>query len=176
MLEKLIQKMENLQNSRVSIVIEKDIDGFLDKECPSEKCMFQFKVLADDWHKNINQDKVFCPMCRQEDSKQKWHTTEQRINARNQAINHVKSIINNAIIHGIDEYDKQGGSNEFVRLNVVYSENPEPIYYFVPIETKNRFQLQIECENCKSNFAVVGSAFFALAVVIIQLKKLLKML
>ena len=33
------------KTKEITVPIEADADGFLDKECPSEKCLFQFKVL-----------------------------------------------------------------------------------------------------------------------------------
>ena len=39
----------------ISLPIEPDTEGYLDKECPSESCLFLFKIHDDDWS-NIVRD------------------------------------------------------------------------------------------------------------------------
>lgn len=52
MFEKLLKQLQELENTKsISIPINADKEGFLDKECPNNECMFQFKVLEEDWEK-----------------------------------------------------------------------------------------------------------------------------
>ena len=47
MFDKLIRTLkqfEEPQKISISMKIEADADGYIDKECPSEKCCFSFKV------------------------------------------------------------------------------------------------------------------------------------
>jgi hypothetical protein len=46
MFEHLQRQLRDLSKTKeITVPIEADADGFLDKECPSKKCLFQFKVL-----------------------------------------------------------------------------------------------------------------------------------
>lgn len=60
MFKKLIQELQNFD--KISIPIEADSDGYIDKECPSKECLFEFKVNSDDWSNLFKDEKVFCPM------------------------------------------------------------------------------------------------------------------
>ncbi len=63
MFDKLICELKKMERMRVSIPIETDAEGFVDKECPSENCMFQFKVYADDWSQKFKDEAVYFQMC-----------------------------------------------------------------------------------------------------------------
>lgn len=41
------------QGLTLSIPVEPDEEGYFDKECPAENCLFQFKVNAEDWVVNV---------------------------------------------------------------------------------------------------------------------------
>ena len=43
MFEHLQRQLRDLSKTKeITVPIEADADGFLDKECPSKKCLFQF--------------------------------------------------------------------------------------------------------------------------------------
>ena len=46
-LQKELGKLAQLEE--VSVPIDYDCDGFLDKQCPSEVCLFTFKINGEDW-------------------------------------------------------------------------------------------------------------------------------
>ena len=60
MFDKLIRELRKMERMKVSIQIETDAEGYYDKECPSKNCMFQFKVLAEDWADKFKDESVFC--------------------------------------------------------------------------------------------------------------------
>ncbi|MDE0561982.1 hypothetical protein OU792_18440, partial [Algoriphagus sp. NF] len=76
MFDKLIKEIEKMEKMILSIPLETDADGYLDKECPSEECLFQFKIKPKDWEKVEQNDVAFCPFCRHEDEPENWYTTE----------------------------------------------------------------------------------------------------
>jgi len=58
MFEDLLNELEELgRMKQISVPIEADKDGYLDRECPNEECLFQFKVDEQDW-KDIFKDEV----------------------------------------------------------------------------------------------------------------------
>ena len=48
----------------ISVPIDTDADGYLDRECPSEECELQFKILDEDWGRIDSDTEVYCPYCR----------------------------------------------------------------------------------------------------------------
>lgn len=40
MFDKLIRELENLNNKKISVPINADAEGYIDKECPGEECLF----------------------------------------------------------------------------------------------------------------------------------------
>lgn len=78
MFEHLQRQLRTLsETTEISVPLEADSEGFLDKECPSETCLFQFKILEEDWKKIVRDEEVFCPSCRHFAHAQSWFTTEQ---------------------------------------------------------------------------------------------------
>ena len=53
MFENILRELENLgrQPIQYKFPIEVDEDGYIDKECPNEECLFQFKIHT--WCRNI---------------------------------------------------------------------------------------------------------------------------
>lgn len=47
----ILRELENLgrQPIQYKFPIEVDEDGYIDKECPNEECLFQFKIHNEDW-------------------------------------------------------------------------------------------------------------------------------
>lgn len=50
-------------NISISVPIQSDDKGYLDRECPNEKCLFIFKVNVEDWRKNFLDEKLFIVRC-----------------------------------------------------------------------------------------------------------------
>jgi hypothetical protein len=75
MFKNLQRELKNLSRlTEVSVPIERDPEGFLDKECPSETCFFLFKVHGDDWLNIVRDEEVFCPSCRHAAPAKSWYT------------------------------------------------------------------------------------------------------
>ncbi|WP_296645196.1 hypothetical protein, partial [Roseinatronobacter sp.] len=50
MFKNLQRELEKLGRMKeISVPIKLDSEGYLDKECPSEPCLFLFKIHGDDW-------------------------------------------------------------------------------------------------------------------------------
>ena len=97
MFESLLREIKRLDRLEVSVPIETDKDGYIDKECPSGSCMFKFKVHKDDWANIFRDEAVYCPLCRHEAPADSWWTTEQIEHAKRQALKHVKGRIGQAM-------------------------------------------------------------------------------
>ena len=44
MFEETLRELKRLQGAQVAVPVPADADGYLDRECPAEKCLFGFKV------------------------------------------------------------------------------------------------------------------------------------
>lgn len=159
MFEKLLRELKQIEGMKVSIPIEADENGFFDKECPDEDCMFGFKVSKEDWKNNFKDESVFCPMCGIESTSDKFWTTEQVNNARKQAREYVKSKIQKAIKEDANNFNNQQQKGGFIsmRMNVKGHTFQKLI---MPIPSQEIFEQKIKCEKCESRYSVIGSAFF----------------
>ena len=136
MFEDLTKEIKRLNGQSVSVPIEPDEKGYIDKECPAEECKFIFKVNKDDWANIFKDEAVWCPFCRHEAPAKQWFTTEQIRHAKAEALTIVKGRIHNALKGGVKRT------------------------YPIPIKAAESMRLEIKCEKCHSRFAVIGAAYF----------------
>ena len=79
-LEKEMRRLAARQS--ISVPLEGDAEGYFDKECPDNNCLFQFKIYGQDWKDIVRDEEVFCPSCRHCAPSNSWYTTEQLAGAR----------------------------------------------------------------------------------------------
>jgi uncharacterized Zn finger protein (UPF0148 family) len=160
MFDRLIREFKELEQiKQISVPIEADEDGFLDKECPNDDCLFQFKVDEKDWESLFKDEKVFCPFCRHEAKVGDWFTTEQIELAKEQAINHIYSRIDKAIELGARDFNLKQPTNTFVKMSIKVA-GTKMMNYILPVPSKEEMQSKIQCKVCNTKYAVIGSAFF----------------
>ena len=160
MFERVLQELQRLQGpQKISIPIHPDTDGYIDKECPDEKCMFQFKVYDEDWKNIFYDDKVFCPMCRHEANSQSWFTTEQINEGKNKVREYIVGKINNAFHDDARNFNARQPRNSFLKLSMKFT-GQRGVDYILPMASKEELELKIQCKECNARYAVIGSAFF----------------
>ncbi|MBL7722498.1 MAG: hypothetical protein JNK27_00045 [Chitinophagaceae bacterium] len=160
MFEKLIQELQRINGThQISVPIRPDKDGYVDKECPDKKCLFQFKVHEDDWKNIFKEEKVFCPMCRNEAAAKSWFTAGQIKWARQRAKEHIHGMVNNAFIEGARHFNENQPRNSFLKMSMNFTGKPG-MKYIVPIAAGQAMELKIACKECSARYAVIGSAFF----------------
>lgn len=157
MFEDVLKKLNNLKS--VSVPLEADEKGYIDKQCPSEDCEFLFKVHADDWSNIFKDEAVWCPMCRHEAPATQWYTIAQVEHAKEQALKLVKGEIHNALVSGAERFNRQQPKNTFITMtmNVQGGRMQTSV---IPAKAAEEMQLEIQCEKCNSRYAVIGNAFF----------------
>src|SRR5690606_22363244 len=153
MFDDFIRELEKLERQRIEvrIPVEADEDGYLDKECPSDLCLFQFKVHEEDWTNLVSDDGVFCPMCRHSAPADAWWTREQ--------LNGAERQVNEALRRGAKEFNRRQRSSGFVRMSLEVR-GTRARRAIVPLASTEPLDLRITCEACTARYAVVGSAFF----------------
>lgn len=159
MFEDLIKEMERMDGQSVSIPINSDEHGYIDKQCPSEECEFLFKVNEDDWAEIFKDEAVWCPLCRHEAPADQWFTIEQVEHAKIEALAVIEGKINNALHSGAKKFNRQQPKNSFISMSMKVQGGIKRTHT-IPARAAEAMQLEITCEECGSHFAVIGSAYF----------------
>jgi len=159
MFEKLLREIKQLDGMKVSIPINADENGFIDKECPDKECMFVFKVHEEDWKNNFKDESVFCPMCGNESTSDTFWTTEQVNNAQKQAGEYIEGKIHKAMKDDARDFNRRQSKGGFISMSMrVKGHTHQKL--IMPIPSQDIFEQKISCEKCESRYSVVGSAFF----------------
>ena len=111
-LQRELEKLSRL--TEVSVPIERDPEGFLDKECPSETCHFLFKIHGDDWSNIVRDEEVFCPSCRHAAPAKSWYTRTQVDEAKKYALATVTNAVNKAMRADANESKRRQNRCAFV--------------------------------------------------------------
>ena len=97
MFENILNELNNLKSYNYKIDIPVDDEGYIDKECPNQECLYQFKIFAEDW-KNICKDEaIYCPRCGKTATSDKWFTTEQIEESKQRAMESINYRIGSAL-------------------------------------------------------------------------------
>lgn len=160
MFERLIEEVKKLEGSKsISIPLHADNEGYIDKECPSEECRYQFKVFNEDWTNIFNDEVVWCPLCGYKAPANSFWTTEQIEQAKEQSIKYIKGRIGKALIEDAREFNHKQSRDSFIRMSLsVKAAHSDSI--IMPITAKKELELKLQCENCNAHYAIIGSAFF----------------
>lgn len=160
MFDDLLKTLKNLEQTKsVSIPIEADEKGYIDKQCPEENCSFIFKVHQDDWLNICKDEAVWCPFCRHQSPAEHWYTIEQVEQGKSEASSILHGEIHNAILSDAQKFNRKQSKNGFISMSMKVNgvrKRTQPI----PIKAAEQMQLEITCEECNTRFAVIGSAYF----------------
>ena len=159
MFEDLIKEMERLNGQTVSIEIEADEKGYIDKQCPNEECGFIFKVNEEDWANIFQDEAVWCPLCRHEAPSDQWFTIDQVEHAKAEVLAVVQGKIHNSLRSGALKFNRRQPKNSFISMSMKVSGGSKRTHT-IPAKAAELMQLEVQCENCESRFAVIGSAYF----------------
>lgn len=159
MFDKLIRELKKMERMKVSIPIETDSEGYFDKECPSDNCMFQFKVYAEDWADRFKDESVYCPMCGHNAPADSFWTTEQVKKGQDQAFEYFESKLSKALSDNAKDFNRRQPRNSFITMSMHYK-GSKSNYYIMPIQAQKELQQKITCSKCSARYSVLGSAFF----------------
>lgn len=160
MFEETLRALRSLDGKvTISVPVEADEKGFLDKECPSDDCTFAFKVNAEDWRALFRDEAVFCPRCRHEATANRWWTTEQVEHVREQGVNKVRGLLRTALEKDARQFNARQSKKSFIRMSMGVS-GPTAPTCILPAKAAEALQLEVVCESCSARFAVLGPAYF----------------
>lgn len=160
MFENIIRELEAMDRGEtVSVPIQADERGYIDKECPSTECLFQFKVLEEDWNAKFRKQAVFCPRCAHEAPAKSWFTTEQVRRAHEQITAMVRGRIDSALAADAREFNASQPLGGLLRISMIVS-GTYPEHVIVPIAAAAVLEQALACAKCGAGYAVLGPAFF----------------
>jgi len=160
MFENLLRELRSLDGQQVSVQINCDEKGYVDKECPATNCEFQFKIKEDDWTNICRDESVWCPMCGHSAPAKSWFTQAQVAHAKRQARKFIESKIDGAMRADARAFNSRQPKNSFISMSMKVGGAPHFSSYEIPAAASEAMQLEIACEKCTCRFAVIGSAYF----------------
>ncbi len=155
-LQKELRRLAQLKH--VSVPIEHDPEGFLDKECPSEGCLFLFKIHGDDWTNIVRDEEVFCPSCRHTAPAKSWFTRTQAEAAKEYALGTITNAMNKAMRADAAESKQRQNRNSFLSITLDVKGGRDAV--LVPIAAAEPMRLRTTCEHCGCRYSYVGAAYF----------------
>jgi hypothetical protein len=157
MFKNLLAELEQLsRTTSVNVPLEHDAEGYSDKECPSEACLFGFKVYGEDWP--ANDAEIFCPSCRHCAPTTSWFTREQIQGARERVVKQVQGKINGAMKRDARDWNGRQPRNSFLKMTM--SVTGGTTSFLLPVPAAEPMRLKTKCEFCNCRYSYVGAAFF----------------
>jgi len=159
MFEETIRALRQLEGANtVSVPISDDEEGYFDRECPSEECLFKFKIHSKDWKDRVRDEEVFCPFCGHTADADKWWTQEQIEHAKQAALAQIKSAFGDALKRDAARWNRRQPRNSFITITMKVDSRPQHVS--LPPAAAEPMQLKITCPACSCRYAVIGAAYF----------------
>ena len=143
---------------RVPIKMQSDEKGYIDRECPNEECLFNFKIKLDDWKEKVSDEEVHCPMCGHIDTSDKWWTQQQLDEMRKIASDYAVNYMTRELDKALKGLEKSTRNNKFIKIK--YKPGRRVSFLNNPIGQSEEWELEIECEKCGTSYSVIGNAYF----------------
>ncbi|MEZ4530530.1 MAG: hypothetical protein R2855_05805 [Thermomicrobiales bacterium] len=143
---------------RIEVPIELDDKGYWDRKCPDDECGRPFKVLFAHWKEKVPEAIAYCPFCRVEAEPQAFNTDELAEYVRSAALAEAQGHLDKMLGDFARSINRRRRSREMVSVSAEYKASPRLAP--VPPIAADLMTLQIECESCGCQFAVIGSGFF----------------
>lgn len=159
MFENLQRELRRLAaTQQVSVPIEGDAEGFIDKGCPAEACLFQFKIYGDDWANIVRDEEVFCPSCRYAAPAKSWYTTAQIEAAKEYALGSVINGLNGAMRADAQASKRRQKPGAFLSVTLAVKGGKDAV--LLPVAAAEPMRLRTRCDNCACRYSYVGAAYF----------------
>lgn len=159
MFKNLQRELERLGRMKeISVPIEPDDEGYLDKECPSDQCLFLFKIHDDDWSNIVRDEEVFCPSCGHAAPAKSWYPRAQVDAARDYALGTVTNSMNKAMRADAAASKRRHNRNSFLSITIDVKGGRDAV--LVPVAAAEPLRLRTSCESCGCRYSYVGAAYF----------------
>ena len=159
MFDDVLRKLRDLERGvQISIDLEIDDNGYLDRLCPSDECGVNFKVMFEDWRDIVRDEEVFCPLCRHDAESGDWNTPEQAEDIQEQATAYVQKQLGQAFRSDSRRFNRSQPRNSFINMSMSYKPGHIPIP--VPASAADLMTQEFACDECSCRYSSVGAAFF----------------
>lgn len=161
MFEDLIRGFKDLERNgmSVNVPIQQDEKGYIDKQCPNEECEFIFKVSDEDWAEKFKDEGVFCPKCGHCAPADSYWTKEQIRHAEKQAYKQAEHLISEVLTKGANRFNRSQPKKSFITFSMKVTGKGSR-HVIIPASATDAFELEIQCDQCNSRFAVQGASYF----------------
>ena len=159
MFEELKRELERLSKPQsIPSPIQTDEEGYLDRECPTQECQFQFKILGEHWKDKVRDEEVFCPFCGHTARSDHWCTQEHVEANHKAAVAHIRGRVGTAMKRDAERWNRQQRPGGFLRITMKVDSLPQQV--LLPPMAAAPMRLKITCPECACCYAVIGAAFF----------------
>lgn len=159
MFDETLRELRRLERGlQISVSIPTDSEGYLDRECPSSVCGFQFKVCDEDWDNIVRDEEVFCPFCCYVANSDQWLTQEQLDYIQEVGAVALERRIARSLKSDATRWNRRQSKNDFIRITMKVDSRPIP--FWVPPNVAKHMRIKISCQQCGCRYAVIGAAFF----------------
>ena len=142
----------------ISVPIADDADGYLDRECPFEDCVFRFKIHGEDWTAKVRDEEVCCPFCGHTAGSDEWWTPHQIEHARAAALVHIQGQLGKALKADARRFNRRQPRGDLISMTMKVESRSQQM--FLPPAATDPMQLKISCPSCACRYAVIGAAYF----------------
>jgi hypothetical protein len=158
MFDELLRTVRELDGSAISIEMPLDEERYFDRQCPSDICGAEFKVLFEDWRDKVAQDQVFCPTCRGEADATEWHPSAQSEYIRSVGLSHIQERMGKAMERDARAFNAKQPRRGFIRISL--SVKPGARVTIVPVDAATVLEQKVTCEACACHYSSRQAAFF----------------
>lgn len=142
----------------ISMTIISDEKGYLDRECPNENCLFNFKVNLEDWGNKVSKEDVHCPLCGCVESSEKWWTKPQLEVIQGNYASHAMAYLQKEIDKTFKEAARKSKKNKYFQMK--YTPGKPAVLKNDTIKQSEEWRLDIMCKKCETRYSVIGNAYF----------------
>jgi hypothetical protein len=159
MFDKLLRELKKLERGvTVTVSLEPDAEGFLDRRCPAAQCSSEFKVLDEHWREKVPDDRAWCPFCGGQDAPKDFTTQAQEDYVKRAAHAHVEKVLHAGLKESARDFNRRQPRNSFISMRMdVRSSAP---VHALPPGAAELMRTEFTCPACSCRYRVVGSAYF----------------
>lgn len=159
MFDDVMRELRRMERGvKISIDLELDDKGYLDRLCPSGECGAHFKVMFEDWRDIVRDEVVYCPLCRHDAESSEWNTPEQAEYIQKAATAYVQKQLGPAFQSDSRKFNARQSRNSFIQMKMSYRPGSTPIP--VPPNATEIMTQEFICEMCNCRYSSIGAAFF----------------
>ena len=144
--------------TEIPLTIHSDENGYFDRECPNENCLYRFKIKLEDWQDKVSDEEVHCPMCGHIDTSDKWWTQEQLSQIQEIVGSYFMSYAQKELDKAWKKVAQSTRHNKYMKIT--YKPGKRIDFINNPIGQSEEWAQEITCEKCGTRYSVIGSAYF----------------